>query len=164
MDISILIMAKKAKKLERGHPARIHAASNVKADMPAIMKADFDYFMTKPRNKGKDAIDFYFIKKAEMNKVLKGGKEHKQGKSFNKVFWMWTSLMLITGIGAFLGNIFFIKAPVYIFTIAEGIAAGAMLTMIAETMLPEAYYKVGAITVLSTLFGFLIAIFFKMLE
>ena len=39
-----------------------------------------------------------------------------------------------------------------------------MLTMIAETMLPEAYQKGGSITGVSTLLGFLVAIFFKTLE
>lgn len=88
----------------------------------------------------------------------------EQGYSFKKVFSMWASLMIITGIGAFLGNIFFIGAPHSLFAIVQGIAAGAMLTMIAETMLPEAYHKGGAITGFSTLLGFLAALFFKTLE
>jgi hypothetical protein len=39
-----------------------------------------------------------------------------------------------------------------------------MLTMIAETMLPEAYFKGGSVVGLSTLFGFLVAIYSKTLE
>ena len=77
---------------------------------------------------------------------------------------MWSTLMLITGLGAFFGNIFFVGAPPFLFALVEGMAAGAMLTMIAETMLPEACYKGGAITGISTLLGFLAAIFFKTLE
>jgi zinc transporter ZupT len=46
----------------------------------------------------------------------------------------------------------------------QGIAAGAMLTMIAETMLPEAYFKGGSVVGMSTLLGFLVAIFSKTLE
>ncbi|MGF1497701.1 MAG: hypothetical protein ACFB8W_12890 [Elainellaceae cyanobacterium] len=46
----------------------------------------------------------------------------------------------------------------------EGLAAGSMLTMLAETMLPEAYLKDGSVIGLSTLVGFLIAIFFRTLE
>lgn len=88
----------------------------------------------------------------------------EQGYSFIKVFSMWASLMIITGIGAFLGNIFFTGAPHFLFAIVQGIAAGAMLTMIAETMLPEAYHKGGAITGFSTLLGFLAALFFKTFE
>ena len=40
----------------------------------------------------------------------------------------------------------------------------AMLTVIAETMLPEAYHRGGSITGISTLVGFLVAIFFTTLE
>lgn len=87
-----------------------------------------------------------------------------QNYSRKKILWMWTSLMVFTGIGAFFGNIFFVEAPPFVFAVANGLAAGAMLTMIAETMLPEAFYKGGAITGFSTLMGFLAAIFFKTLE
>jgi len=72
--------------------------------------------------------------------------------------------MVLTGIGAFFGSIFFVGAPHYLVAFVEGVAAGAMLTMIAETMLPEAYHKGGAITGFATLLGFLAAIFFKTLE
>ncbi|MEW7989131.1 MAG: cyclic nucleotide-binding domain-containing protein [Candidatus Thiodiazotropha sp.] len=88
----------------------------------------------------------------------------EQGFKFHRILLMWSSLMLFTGIGAALGNIFFINAPPAIFALVEGIAAGAMLTMIAETMLPEAYFKGGSVVGISTLSGFLVAIFFKTLE
>lgn len=88
----------------------------------------------------------------------------QQNYSKTKIFWMWASLMIITGIGAYCGNAFFADAPHFLFALIEGTAAGAMLTMIAETMLPEAFHKGGSVTGLSTLFGFLAAIFFKTLE
>ena len=84
--------------------------------------------------------------------------------SFRRILIMWTSLLVFTGIGAVLGNIFFTEASPAVFALVQGIAAGAMLTMIAETMLPEAYQKGGAVTGISTLLGFLAAIFFKTLE
>lgn len=80
-----------------------------------------------------------------------------------KILWMWGSLMILGGVGAYLGNIFLSGASHGLFSFAEGIAAGAMLTMIAETMLPEAYYKGGAVTGFSTLLGFLTATFMKTL-
>ncbi len=88
----------------------------------------------------------------------------QQGMSFKRVLIMWTSLMIFTGIGAALGNIFFTSAPAMLFSFIEGIAAGAMLTMIAETMLPEAYFKGGSIVGISTLLGFLTPIYFKTME
>ncbi len=77
----------------------------------------------------------------------------KQGMKFSIILFMWTSLMFLTGILSILGNIYFAGIGHEIFSFTEGIAAGAMLTMIAQTMLPEAY-----------LLGFLAAIFFKTLE
>jgi len=84
----------------------------------------------------------------------------KQGSSFKKSFLMWTSLFLISGAFAFLGNCLFMDLGVKIFiSLMEGITAGAILTMIADTMLPEAYHKYSSITGVSTLLGFLVAIF-----
>lgn len=88
----------------------------------------------------------------------------QQGMPFRRILLMWTSLMILTGIGAALGVIFFVGAPPGMFSLVEGVAAGAMLTMIAQTMLPEAYLKGGSITGFATLLGFLAAIFFKTLE
>jgi CRP-like cAMP-binding protein len=88
----------------------------------------------------------------------------QQGMSFARVLLMWSSLTLITGIGAALGNVFFVGADPHAFALVEGIAAGAMLTMIAQTMAPEAYMKGGSVVGLATLGGFLTAIFFKTLE
>ncbi|MCG7948120.1 MAG: cyclic nucleotide-binding domain-containing protein [Candidatus Thiodiazotropha taylori] len=88
----------------------------------------------------------------------------EQGFKFRRIFLMWFSLMILTGVGAAMGGIFFVNASPALFAFVEGVAAGAMLTMIAETMLPEAYFKGGSVVGMSTLCGFLTAIFFKTLE
>ena len=88
------------------------------------------------------------------------GMKH-QGLGFGRVLLMWSSLVLITGIGAALGALFFGNAPAAQFSVIEGVAAGAMLTMIAQTMLPEAYLKGGNIVGLTTMLGFLTALFFR---
>lgn len=88
----------------------------------------------------------------------------KQGFSKARVLIMWSSLMLFTGVGAALGSVFFIGASPASYALIQGIAAGAMLTMIAETMMPEAYFKGGSVVGMSTLLGFLVAIFSKTLE
>lgn len=87
----------------------------------------------------------------------------KQGFSPIRILIMWGSIVLITGIGAALGNMFFTEAEPFIFSLIEGIAAGAMLTMLAQTMLPEAYLKGGSIVGFATLLGFLCAIISKAL-
>jgi len=83
----------------------------------------------------------------------------KQGSSRSKIIWMWTSLMLMTGIGAFLGYFTFGGLPHGLFVFVEGLAAGAMLAMIAETMLPEATGQGGPAVGMMTVLGFLAAIF-----
>jgi CRP-like cAMP-binding protein len=88
----------------------------------------------------------------------------QQGLSTARILLMWSSLMVITGVGAAVGNIFFVEVPPSVFALTEGIAAGAMLTMIAQTMLPEAYFKGGSIIGFATLLGFLASILSKSLE
>ena len=90
------------------------------------------------------------------------------GLSGAKIMWMWTSLCLMTGLGALLGTLMLPAHPTgnalyFVFGI-EGLAAGAMLTMIAETMLPEAFEQgSGPIVGLSTLSGFLAALGVKLI-
>ena len=83
--------------------------------------------------------------------------------SKTKILYMWTSIMLLTGIGAIAGNVFFEHVSHSALSLVDGLAAGAMLTMIAETMLPEAFHMGGAVTGLSTLAGFLTTIACKFL-
>ena len=92
----------------------------------------------------------------------KGMKE--QGFSIPKILVMWTSIMLLTGILSAVGSVVFADVPESVISLLESIAAGAMLTVIAETMLPEAYAKGGSIVGLSTLLGFLAIIVIKSLE
>jgi CRP-like cAMP-binding protein len=85
----------------------------------------------------------------------------EQGTRTARVLGMWTGLMLMTGLGAALGTVLLERAPETLFAFIEGIAAGAMLTVVAETMLPEAFHKGGGIVGISTLCGFLTAVFFN---
>jgi zinc transporter ZupT len=88
----------------------------------------------------------------------------EEGLSKKKIFIMWSSIALFTGIGALVGNILMQSATIGWFAFLQGIAAGAMLTMIAQTMLPEAYMKGGSVTGFSTLVGFLLTISLKGFE
>lgn len=87
----------------------------------------------------------------------------KQMMSNPKIVMMWTSIMIVTGIGAFFGNVLFENVSPVAFALVDGMAAGAMLTMIAETMLPEAFHIGGSVTGLSALGGFLITLLFKVI-
>ncbi len=88
-----------------------------------------------------------------------------QGWSKRNIFLMWFSLMVITAMGAGLGYLLSGALSHTWLIFAEGLAAGAMLTMIAAAMIPEAVHMGNASAVgLSTLSGFLAAISFKLLE
>ncbi|QKI89113.1 cyclic nucleotide-binding domain-containing protein [Thiomicrorhabdus xiamenensis] len=87
-----------------------------------------------------------------------------QGIPFVRIFMAWFSLMLFTGVGAAFGVVFLHDADDATFALINGMAAGAMLTVIAETMLPEAYHKGGSIIGFITLLGFLAALLFKAIE
>ncbi|QDU03668.1 ZIP Zinc transporter [Gimesia chilikensis] len=87
------------------------------------------------------------------------------GLNRNRIFWMWFALMVMTAVGAALGFLLAGLISETWLVFAEGVAAGAMLTMITAAMIPEAAAhgypnRVG----LSTLAGFLTAICFKLLE
>jgi len=89
----------------------------------------------------------------------------KQGWSNSGIFLMWFSLMVLTAIGAGVGYWLGGSVDHGIVILIEGLAAGAMLTMIAAAMIPEAVHLGGSsVTGLSTLSGFLAAISFKLLE
>jgi zinc transporter ZupT len=86
-----------------------------------------------------------------------------QRMSNQKILLMWLSIMIVTGVGAYLGNVFFEDVSPGTFALVDGMAAGAMLTMIAETMLPEAFHIGGSVTGLSALGGFLVTLLFKVI-
>jgi zinc transporter ZupT len=88
-----------------------------------------------------------------------------QNWSRRVIFLMWFSLMVITAVGSGLGYLLAGALDPTWLVFAEGLAAGAMLTMIASAMIPEAVHMGNASAVgLSTLAGFLAAISFKLLE
>jgi len=88
-----------------------------------------------------------------------------QGWGKQKIFFLWFSLMVITAAGAGAGFLVADTLSHAWLVFAEGLAAGAMLTMIAAAMIPEAVHMGHPNAVgLSTLVGFLAAISFKLLE
>ena len=88
-----------------------------------------------------------------------------QGWRKRRIFMLWVSLFAITAVGAGVGFVAVESLNHTWLIFAEGLAAGAMLTMIAAAMIPEAVHLGNANLVgLSTLTGFLAAISFKLLE
>lgn len=89
----------------------------------------------------------------------------KGGMSVGRIMLMWMSLVLIIALGSLLGYYIGSSIPHVVEIAIEGLAAGAMLTMIAQTMIPEAVHLGGTSVVgLSTLAGYLSAVVFKLFE
>ena len=87
------------------------------------------------------------------------------GWSRRQIFFMWFALMVMTAVGAGLGFLLADALSENWLVFAEGVAAGAMLTMIAAAMIPEAAAHGNPNEVgLSTLAGFSAAVMFKLLE
>lgn len=88
-----------------------------------------------------------------------------QGWAYWKILAMWISLMLIAGIGSGVGFLLADSMSHITLALCEGLAAGAMLTMIAAALIPEAAHLGNPNAVgYSTLLGFLAAISFSLLE
>ena len=63
----------------------------------------------------------------------------EQGIATRNVIAMWTGMVLISASSAYIGAVTLGEATPSAFSFIEGIAAGAMLTVVAETLLPEAF-------------------------
>lgn len=79
------------------------------------------------------------------------------GRSHRSVFWMWTFLVILSAACAGLGYAIVRVLPGANGQFAQAFAAGAMLTMIADAMMPEAFEHGGKLVGLFTVFGFLVA-------
>jgi CRP-like cAMP-binding protein len=81
---------------------------------------------------------------------------HEQAVSWRNIMMLWGTVVLVTGVGAAAGSVVFEQAPEQAFAIVEGLAAGAMLTVITQTMMPEALHRSGGFVGLAALAGFLV--------
>jgi zinc transporter, ZIP family len=79
------------------------------------------------------------------------------GYSRRRIFWMWSLLVLISAASAGLGYVLISRIPGLDGLYAQAFAAGAMLTMLADAMMPEAFEHGGKLVGLFTVLGFLAA-------
>jgi ZIP family zinc transporter len=81
----------------------------------------------------------------------------RAGRSARYVFGVWGGIALASGLAALLGNLLLRGASPATTAVITAVAAGAILTMIADTMIPEAFERSGVYTGLITAVGFLTA-------
>jgi ZIP family zinc transporter len=84
------------------------------------------------------------------------GMKHS-GRSARYVFGVWGGIALASGLSSLLGYALLGNAPPQLVAVITAVAAGAILTMIADTMIPEAFENTHAWTGLITTVGFLTA-------
>jgi len=77
------------------------------------------------------------------------------GRSRRNIFWMWSVLVLISAACAGLGYLLIRFLPGVDGRYAQAFAAGAMLTMLADAMMPEAFEHGGKLVGIFTVMGFL---------
>jgi ZIP family zinc transporter len=86
------------------------------------------------------------------------------GHTRRSIFRMWMGLVLISAVCAGLGYIIIYLLPGADGRFAQAFAAGAMLTMLADAMMPEAFEHGGNLVGLFTVMGFLAAAILSILQ
>jgi ZIP family zinc transporter len=78
-------------------------------------------------------------------------------RSAGYIFSVWGGIALASGIAAWLGYAVIGRFNAAIIAATTAVAAGAILAMLVDTMVPEAYEQAGGWTGLITALGFLAA-------
>jgi ZIP family zinc transporter len=81
----------------------------------------------------------------------------KAGRSARYIFGVWGSIAALCGVSAVLGATLFGQFSSGVLAATTAVAAGAILTMLADTMIPEAFEQTHNFTGLLVVLGFLIA-------
>jgi ZIP family zinc transporter len=81
----------------------------------------------------------------------------KAGRSARYIFGVWATIAAVSGIAALVGFAIFRRFSPGVIAATTALAAGAILTMLADTMIPEAFEDAHDYAGLITVAGFLIA-------
>jgi ZIP family zinc transporter len=81
----------------------------------------------------------------------------RAGRGARYVFGVWGGIALLSGLAALLGALLLRDASPTTVAVITAVAAGAILTMISDTMIPEAFERTHLLTGLITAAGFLTA-------
>ncbi len=83
--------------------------------------------------------------------LLTGGWEK------SRILWMWVAIALVSGLASLAGYGLFQNSPPSTVAFVLAFAGGAILTMLAQTMMPEAYEHGGKWVGVVTTLGFAVA-------
>jgi ZIP family zinc transporter len=80
------------------------------------------------------------------------------GWTSRHVLGLWASVTAVSGVAALLGYVVFDSASTGVVGFVLAFAAGAILTMLADTMMPEAFEHAGDLVGVVTTLGFGLAV------
>jgi ZIP family zinc transporter len=81
-----------------------------------------------------------------------------------RILGMWTLIALTSGVASAVGFVAFRNSPPDVLAFVLAFAAGAILTMLADTMMPEAYEHGGKLVGVVTTLGFALAFLIDQLD
>jgi zinc transporter, ZIP family len=86
------------------------------------------------------------------------------GWSRARILWMWIAIALISGVASLAGYGLFQESSPDTVAFVLAFAAGAILTMLADTMMPEAFEHGGKLVGVVTTLGFAVALTIHLLD
>jgi len=86
------------------------------------------------------------------------------GWSRLRVIGLWIMVAIICGLAALAGYVLFENAPSSWIAFIQTFACGAILVMLADTMIPEAYQHGGKLAGIVTVLGFGLAVYISVLQ
>ncbi|MDF7810059.1 ZIP family zinc transporter [Hymenobacter sp. YC55] len=88
----------------------------------------------------------------------------KSGRSASYVLLLWAGIAVISGVASLLGYTLFSGFSNEVVAGTMAVSAGAVLAMIADTMIPEAFEEAHNFTGLITVLGFLVSFFLSKMD
>jgi ZIP family zinc transporter len=82
----------------------------------------------------------------------------------SRILWMWIAIALISGLASLAGYALFQDSSPGTVAFVLAFAGGAILTMLADTMMPEAYEHGGKLVGIATTLGFAVAFTIHLLD
>jgi ZIP family zinc transporter len=82
----------------------------------------------------------------------------------SRILWMWIAIALVSGLASLAGYGLFQHSSPGTVAFVLAFAAGAILTMLADTMFPEAYQHAGKLVGVVTTLGFAVAYTIHLLD
>jgi zinc transporter, ZIP family len=88
----------------------------------------------------------------------------ERGWTRSWILGMWALIALVSGLASLVGYVAFKHASPDVVAFVLAFAAGAILTMLADTMVPEAYRHAGKLVGVVTTLGFAVALLIDQLD